>query len=423
VRALWRSGLVLVVLGAAAGGTSARASVVGHGPPRLEPASRVVLGSSFQPISGGGGGIQASGDYVLLSSTFNFTGSTGWAVINQRLGTTTTLDPQCRVLELGPPWVLMSCPPESNPSGPYDLELYSLTDGTRQTVTPSPGLPPQCPLPDVEAECASVAGVGAYWIRWDASCYNCAVASFFQNIQTGELRSDPTNATTFADLNSPTLARSTCPGVRVMAEPDSPTPWGSLTYDGQFALVGGIGPFVFLERCGTRMRRQLIDESSPSTDVAWSAGAVVWQSVTSQLDGLFLPSLQRFTIPLPSVIVKPPGATESTGAGFVLTSDTLYVRDGWYGRLWQTATPTALPLNTRGPSVSRSGSTLTCKRGRWRNADQFSYAWLVNASAHKGGRPTLAIDRARGPRRVSCSVTASNTMGTTTASSAPLHLR
>ena len=37
---------------------------------------------------------------------------------------------------------------------------------------------------------------------------------YFQNIQTGELRGDPTNATTFADLNSPALAQTTCPGVQ-----------------------------------------------------------------------------------------------------------------------------------------------------------------------------------------------------------------
>ena len=70
---------------------------------------------------------------------------------------------------LGPPWVLMSCPLTSNLSGPGDVELYSLTDGTRQTVTASPGLPPQCPQSDVETECAFAGAVGAYWLRWDAS--------------------------------------------------------------------------------------------------------------------------------------------------------------------------------------------------------------------------------------------------------------
>jgi hypothetical protein len=319
----------------------------------------------------------------------------------------------------------MSCPPSSNPSGPSEVELYSLADGTRQTVTPSPGVPPQCSQHYPPGPCAVADAVGADWIRWDASCYHCATTSYFQNIQTGELRDDPTNATTYADLDSPTLAHTTCPGVQLMPglRPlDAGPAWGPLTPLGQFALVSGGRVNVYLERCGTRMQRQLIDDNSASTIVAWNAGAVVWQADTSQLNGLFLPSLQTFTIPLPSAIVKPPGAPVNAPAGFVLTSDALYVNDGWYGRLWRTASPTALPLNTSRPSLTRSGTTLTCKRGSWRHADHFSYAWQVNGVAHKGADPTLAIAKARTQRRVSCTVTASNASGTTTASSAQLRV-
>jgi hypothetical protein len=412
--------LVFVVLGAVAGGSLARASVVGHKPRRLAPASQVVLGSSFRPIKGVGQ-VWASGDYLLLSTRVTFA-HTGWIVINNRLGTTTALDPQCSVGGLGPPWVLMSCPLSSNPSGPFDVELYSLAEGTRQTVTPSPGLPPQCPQ-GVETECAGASAVGAYWIRWDASCYHCAVTSFFQNIRTGELRDDPTNATTFADLNSPALAHSTCPGVRLLRQDEGySTAWGSLMPYGQFALATGGLNSVFLERCGTGMRRLLGDESRASYALASNSGAIVWQAVTSQLSGLFLPSLQTFTIPLPSAIVKPPGSPTPVLA-LQLSSGALYVQDGWDGTIWRTASPTALPLNTSRPSLTRSGSTLTCKRGSWRNADRFSYAWWVNAMAHKGAKPTLALGNSGKPRSVSCSVTASNAGGTTTASSAQLRVR
>ena len=112
---------------------------------RAAPASRVVLGGSFQQMKGvGAGGVVASGDYLLLSTTVSGGFGTGWTVINQRVGTTTALDPQCQFVGLGPPWVLMSCPQASNPGGPFDAVLYSLMDGTRQTVTPSPGLPLGC---------------------------------------------------------------------------------------------------------------------------------------------------------------------------------------------------------------------------------------------------------------------------------------
>ena len=173
------------------------------------------------------------------------------------------------------------------------------------------------------------------------------------------------------------------------------------------------------------MRRLLVDgDTVLSYALASNAGAIVWQAVTSRLNGLFLPSLQTFTIPLPSAIVKPPGSSEDTPVSALgLTSGALYVGDGWAGTLWRTASPSALPLNTSRPTLTRSGSTLTCRRGSWRNADRFSYAWRVNGTAKKDAKPRLAVVKARKRRSVSCSVTASNPMGTTTASSAQLHVR
>ena len=193
----------------------------------------------------------------------------------------------------------------------------------------------------------SADAVGAYWIGWDASSYHHLPTSvYFQNIQTGELRDDPTNATTFADLNSPALAHKTCPGVQLMRDPDGygGTGWGSLTPYGQFALAIGTGNSVFLERCGTRMRRLLaIGSTVVSYALASNASAIVWQAVTSRLNGLFLPSLQTFTIPLPSAIVKPAGSSEDTPVSALgLTSGALYVKDGWAGTLWRTASPTRL---------------------------------------------------------------------------------
>ena len=318
--------------------------------------------------------------------------------------------------------MLLTCPKSSATYGP---ELYSLIDGTHQTVTPIPeALYDPEPGFCEQAECAAPERVGAYWIQWYASCYHCGVPiAYFQNIQTGEVRDDPTNATTYADLNSPTLAhkKKRCPGVRLIHRHDR-----LLANDGQFVLVGD-HKRLYLERCGTRMRRLLAHGSRVSNDLAFSAGAIVWQAVASKLNGVFLPSLQRFTIPLPAAIVKPPGATKKSGAWLLLTPDTLYVQGGWdtggqCGRqtctIWQTASPTALPLNMRQPSITRSGGTLTCKHGSWRDADRFSYAWLVNDIAHKRASDRLAIGKARRLRRVSCSVTASNADGTTTATSA-----
>jgi hypothetical protein len=397
----------------------------------VAPASQVVLGSSFRPIRAGVEKMFPSGDY-LLSTIPNSFYPHGLApvVINDRLGTTTALDPSCDADALGPPWVLMSCPQSSDPYGPYDVELYSLADGTRKTVTLSPGMP-YCSSPPYDSQVlCSAEAVGAHWIEWVAGSYHhLPTEVYFQNIQTGELRGDPTNATTFADLNSSGLAHTTCPGVRLMPNNldsvyDGGTAWGSLTPYGQFALaVADNG--AFLERCGTNMRRLLTSGSTDySSALASNAGAIVWQAVPNHLSGLFLPSLQTFTIPLPSAIVKRPGSSEDTPVSALgLTSGALYVGDGWAGTVWRTASPTELPLNRSRPELTRSGNTLTCRRGSWRNAVAFSYAWRVNGVAKKDAKPTRAVSKARQRRSVSCSVTASNAAGKTTAASSQLHVR
>jgi hypothetical protein len=377
------------------------------------PAGSVVLGDSFRPITAEA--FWTSGNYLLLQYTLQNGTLKGWSVTNDQTGTTTSLDLQCNPVGLGPPWVLISCPLAPFAVGIGD-ELYSLADGTRQAVTAGSGMPPQCPPPFVGTECSGATAVGANWIRWDATCYHCADTSFFQNIQTREVRSDPTNATTFADLNTPALAQKTCPGVRLMHQADPAAPyWGSFTPYGQFALAIGGNNNVFLERCGTRMRRQLTDGNLVAS-VASNSSAIVWQAVTSRLNGLFLPSLQTFTIPLPSAI----GLVLSLG----LTSRALYVSGFTNGGVWRTAPPTALPFNTTRPTLTRSGSILRCRRGSWRNADRFSYTWSVNGTAQKGAsKPRLVVAKARKRRSVSCSVTASNVAGTTTATSAQLRVR
>jgi len=386
------------------------------------------LTSSFRPIRAGIEKVLASGDYLLSTTANGFYphNSPAPIVMNDRLGTTTALDPNCDADALGPPWVLLSCPQSPDPYAPYDVELYSLANGTRQTVTPSPGMP-YCSSPpyDPQVGCSADA-VGAYWIEWVASSYHHLPTSvYFQNIQTGAHRADPTNANTFADLNSPALAHRTCPGVKLMPSPEFETGWGSLTPYGRFALVTGPGNNVFLERCGTSMRRLLANGNTVvSSALASNARAIVWQAVTSRLNGLFLPSLQTFTIPLPSAIVRPAGSPYDIPVStLALTSGALYVKDGWTGTLWRTASPTALPLNVRRPTLTRSGNTLTCRRGRWINAKRFSYTWRVNGRRGTDTTPRLAVGKAGKRRTARCSVAASNAVGATTASSAQLQLR
>jgi hypothetical protein len=163
---------------------------------------------------------------------------------------------------------------------------------------------PYCSSPpyDPEVDCRADA-VGADWIEWVASSYHhLSTSVYFQNIQTGELRRDPTDATTFPELSSPTLAQKTCPGVQLMpnSDPAYAMGLGPLTPEGQFAIAIGTGNNVFLERCGTQMRRLLANgNTAASSALASNANVIVWQATTSQLNGLFLPSPSDVYDPAP----------------------------------------------------------------------------------------------------------------------------
>jgi len=410
---------MLVALGGCAAAAAPATALTSPRSGGAPPGGSVILGDSFKPVTAGAlsSSLRTSGNYVLLHNALQNGASQGWSVINDQTGATIPLDPRCLPEGLGPPWVLMSCSLASDPSVPSPVDLYSLTDGTQHTVTLSPGMP-YCSSPpyDPEVEC-STGAVGADWLEWVASSYHHLPTSvYFQNLQTGELRRDPTNATTFADLNSPALAHATCPGVRLMPNPDPDgTTWGPLTPEGQFALAVDAHNSVILERCGTHLRRVLTDgDTEVSSALASNTALVVWQSVTGRLTGLFLPSLRTFAIPLPSSS----GIVGALG----LTSGGLYVSESASGAVWRAANPALLPFNVRRPAIARSGTTLRCARGSWRDADRYTYAWQVNGKPTADANPRLVLAKSGKRRSVSCSVTASNAMGTTTASSARLHV-
>ncbi len=146
---------------------------------------------------------------------------------------------------------------------------------------------------------------------------HCGNASYgFESVQSGRVRSDPTSATTFADLNSPALARKVCSPLRVpkanIGSEEDLYRWaarpGTMTFYGGSVMANGRfrdgGTGLFLERCGSYLHR-FIDYDSYD-DVAANAHMVLWQSRDDQLSGLWLPSLRRFVIPLTAA--RPVGA-------------------------------------------------------------------------------------------------------------------
>lgn len=88
------------------------------------------------------------------------------------------------------------------------------------------------------------------------------------------------------------------------------------------------------------------------------------------------------------------------------------------------APPVSKPVNTVKPRVTRSGGTLSCGVGHWTNAPTgYAYKWLVAGKVKRGahGRKLGPARKLRG-RTVRCRVTASNSAGSATATSAAFTL-
>ena len=170
-------------------------------------------------------------------------------------------------------------------------------------------------------------------------CQKYSSGAEFQSIRNGEIRSDPTNATTIADLNSVGLARRVCAPLQV---PDGRS---LAAYSGFFLVSTTYGrntnPGLYLEHCGSKHRQLLF--SAPG--LIWNATnrAIIWQPWTvnllteAQLNGVFEPSGQHFVIPLPRQF-------HENVAQIALTERMLYVLDS-QNEVW--ATPAPHPSNRK----------------------------------------------------------------------------
>ena len=178
----------------------------------------------------------------------------------------------------GPGWLLEDCDASH-------VDLYNLVSRTWHSVS----LFANCRAllaAGGSSDCTPTA-VGTDWIQYDAATLQQGDKLVFQAIATGAVRRDPTNATTVPDLDSPRLARHVCAPLRV------PRP-GSFVPLGQFAIADSPAG-TFLEQCGTRRRRRLIDLA----DVYTAPGEVLWTPTPRKIDGIFLSSQQTFSIAPP----------------------------------------------------------------------------------------------------------------------------
>jgi hypothetical protein len=110
-----------------------------------------------------------------------------------------------------------------------------------------------------------------------------------------------------------------------------------------------------------------------------------------------------------------------TAASATLTVNVSAAPGGGGGGSGGTTTPK--PTISGRPTVTRSGSTLRCAAGTWTGASTYAYAWLVSGNVKKGAsKKTLKVTGAIKGHSVACRVTASNSAGSTTATSHAIHV-
>ena len=314
MRAVWRSVLVLLVVGAVSGGAaSAAVGRSGHKPRRLAPF--VVLPQWHRVSQRATGDVTVTGRYVYIGDSGSGTHAT---VIDEQTGKRLGLTPPagCQFDDendnfyppLGGSWVVAGCP--QSPGSPQGLagESYELYSIPHATWTPfRPNGTQMCAL---DAECAatngqdcgsSYAAIGQRWIELEVTCgyHTYPSTAAFEQIDTGQVVPQPAGVgpggRQVLDLSSPTLTQTLCAPLRVPST-------GAIAIHGRFALesprdVTGNLEQTYLERCGSSVHMPI---GGADSMFAASATAVLWTPVASgEIDGLLLPSLRPLKLRLP----------------------------------------------------------------------------------------------------------------------------
>jgi hypothetical protein len=259
------------------------AAVVSLGPAAAAPGAskHPTFRPRWQVVSHGGAA--TDGPYTILWSQGS--GVIG-TLINELSGQRTRVLPPSTCpapvggqVSMGDSWLIAACPQ-------FTVGLYSLADGQWKTVS----MPAVCRHTVSTGPSCQPAGVGTDWIRYDEDRRRLGDRSLFQNIVTGAVRNDPTNAHTLPDLDAPLLTKSVCAPLRVPGA----TSENTLVLDGRFAVLSNTAG-NFLEHCATHLDQLL-------TDALWvtvAPGEVMWVSQPNSLEGMFLPSRRRFTVSRP----------------------------------------------------------------------------------------------------------------------------
>ncbi len=345
-------GMILLIVGSTtAAGANASADAQSHHAPVLRPQLQAVSSAGW---------IWTGSRYALLGPTPG-TANQAVMLIDDQTGRRTTISRAgCSPIQpsadepLDLPLVPFNCSTTATPAP----ALYSPSTRRWRTVSPSPAITDPCGdysyLCDIQD---FLAAAGSRWLEYiQSDCpmdEHCSFSNVFQNIDTGEVRKDPSGGRTTIDLNAANLPRTLC---RPLTEPTAaqlfagPGP-GSMIFSGSFALAIGTDenavPEVHLERCGTHLHRLLTKGPYPAGRLAAGANTreAVWMTKPRPfLNALSLPSLTPFTIKLPRRILDgacSPSHYLTCVSEIALTQHRLYLLITPTQQLW--AAPIELP--------------------------------------------------------------------------------
>jgi hypothetical protein len=298
-----------------------------------QPARPVVLKTKFTKVAGISGitttTLKTSGPYVLVDPTF-----TSQVLFDDQTGKQLPIPGGCTATTFGDQTLALDCQNQQTLQGTQTL--YRVPSGQSSTIKVS--TPGECGTVG-QLPCPSVSDIGADWVQVTSTTEDQHPGFGYEyvNRTTGRVVAQPTSPKLNVDLNSPKLTARVCKPLSIPHPTDGNIGAGTLTaVGGGFQIASGNQSY--LERCGTQLRLPVGCNEDVCT-VAHNAHSVVWATSADNdpsagrlktISGVFLPSLQRFTI-------KPP--TDATGIPEVaFTNKHLYVMAG--GSLWRSPTPT-----------------------------------------------------------------------------------
>jgi hypothetical protein len=264
------------------------------------------------------------------------------------------------------PWMVFEC---DGAPALYNVQTHQLT-----------GFP--CGQPCADVGVAAPGAIGSHWLYMNENAYcepryaPCNVPNVYVALPSGRVGSYTPNSRTLLDLNSPGLSETIC-------APWSQPPTGSLSMDGNFVVLQSASG-VAVTRCGSTRVLPLV--TGANVGLIETAHLIATCPATpyglGSYQGVFLPSLQRFTLVLPATFSPCDRAYVDNGALYLWAES---------GEVWRTVLPTGpLPTYTSCPATA----------GALRSTNPNAFGQLAPAGASEA---LLCRYRTTKPRRLAAS--------------------